>query len=124
MSSNRPKNLDLSTVAFPITAITSILHRISGVFLFLIIPLILCAWESSLSSAESYKEITRWFDGGVGKIFALLAMVALAYHVIAGVRHLLMDVGIGESLESGRLGSKIVLVLTAISAVFIGVSLW
>ena len=55
-------------------------------------------------------------------IWGLLS--ALLYHLVAGVRHLIMDMGIGETLEGGKLGSKIVLVVSAIVIVLLGVWIW
>ncbi|MNY70494.1 Succinate dehydrogenase cytochrome b556 subunit [compost metagenome] len=55
-------------------------------------------------------------------IWGLLS--ALLYHLVAGVRHLVMDAGVGETLEGGKLGSKIVIVVSAVLIVLLGVWVW
>ncbi|MNN92013.1 Succinate dehydrogenase cytochrome b556 subunit [compost metagenome] len=49
---------------------------------------------------------------------------ALLYHLVAGVRHLVMDAGVGETLEGGKLGSKIVIAVSAVLIVLLGVWIW
>jgi succinate dehydrogenase / fumarate reductase cytochrome b subunit len=120
----RPKNLDLTTVSFPVPAISSILHRITGVVLFIAVPILLWMLQKSFDSA-GYAELQAMFTESFLWQFILWAILtSVAYHVIAGVRHLLMDLGIGESLEGGRRGAWSVLVLSAISAVLLGVWVW
>jgi succinate dehydrogenase / fumarate reductase cytochrome b subunit len=120
----RPKNLDLTTVSFPVPAISSILHRITGVVLFIAVPILLWMLQKSFDSA-GYAELQAMFTESFLWQFILWAILtSVAYHVIAGVRHLLMDLGVGESLEGGRRGAWSVLVLSAISAVLLGVWVW
>ena len=124
MIKKRPKNLDLTTVSFPVPAISSILHRITGVVLFIAVPILLWMLQKSFDSA-GYAELQAMFTESFLWQFILWAILtSVAYHVIAGVRHLLMDLGIGESLEGGRRGAWSVLVLSAISAVLLGVWVW
>lgn len=124
MIKKRPKNLDLTTVSFPVPAISSILHRITGVVLFIAVPILLWMLQKSFDSA-GYAELQAMFTESFLWQFILWAVLtSVAYHVIAGVRHLLMDLGIGESLEGGRRGAWSVLVLSAISAVLLGVWVW
>jgi len=124
---NRPGNVSLATMAtlsWPITSLSSILHRITGVLLFLAVPFVLWALEKSLSSQAEFNQIKIMLQGNLAKfvLWAILAM--LAYHIIAGVRHLLMDAGIGESLEGGVIGSKLVIILGVIVASGLGVWIW
>ena len=107
-SSQRPINLDLRTMQFPLTAIVSILHRISGVILFLTIPIILCALSCSLEDAASFAEIKAWFAMPLVKLITWGILAALIYHLIAGIRHIFMDMGFGESLAASRIGTKLV----------------
>lgn len=127
MKKNRPGNVSLATMAtlsWPITSLSSILHRITGVLLFLAVPFVLWALEKSLSSQAEFNQIKIMLQGNLAKfvLWAILAM--LAYHIIAGVRHLLMDAGIGESLEGGVIGSKLVIILGVIVASGLGVWIW
>lgn len=124
MKDNRPVNLDLMTVQFPITAIASILHRVSGVFIFIGLAVLLCMLDQSLESAESFAALKEVMSAFWAKFIVWAVLVALAYHTIAGVKHLVMDAGIGETLEGGVLGARIVFVLAAIAALLIGAWVW
>lgn len=129
VKSNRPVNLSLATVIelnlkSPV-AIASILHRLSGVLLFFVIPGLLWLLDCSLSSAEGFACVQAMLTGIVGKLVLFVALAGLAYHFIAGVKHLVMDWGVGETLEGGRTFAKISLVVSAlvIAALFVGVVL-
>lgn len=129
VKSNRPVNLSLATVIevnlkSPV-AIASILHRLSGVLLFFVIPGLLWLLDCSLSSAEGFACVQAMLTGIVGKLVLFVALAGLAYHFIAGVKHLVMDWGFGESLEGGRTFAKFSLIVSAlvIAALFVGVVL-
>lgn len=127
MKKNRPGNINLATMLtlkWPITSLSSILHRVSGVLLFLAVPFFLWALQQSLSSKADFNQIRDLLQGEMTKFVLWVILAMLAYHIIAGVRHLLMDAGIGESLEGGVIGSKLVLVLGILTAVLLGVWIW
>ena len=107
-------NLDLTTIRFPITAISSILHRITGVILFLFIPLLLWALGTMLISTEGFAKVESCFANPIVKFINWGLLSCLLYHVVAGIRHLLMDMGIGESKTGGKRGAQLVLVISAI----------
>ncbi len=125
MKTNRPVNMDLTTIRLPITAIASILHRISGIVLFVGTAFLIWALGLSLSSAQGFEQVSQlissvfWF-----KFIIWGTLAALGYHLVAGVRHLLMDLGLGETKESGALGSQISLVVGVLLAILAGVWLW
>lgn len=103
---------------------SSILHRISGVILFLVIPILLYMLSLSLESTESFDQLRECLTSPVAK-FVLWGIVAsLLFHLVAGLRHLLMDAGVGESLSGGRAGAYLVLVLGAILAILAGFWIW
>ena len=60
----------------------------------------------------------------LAKFVAWGLLSALLYHLVAGIRHLIMDMGIGETLEGGKLGSKIVIVISVVMIVLAGVWIW
>lgn len=124
MKDNRPVNLDIGSIRLPITAYASILHRISGVALVVSAFLLLWALDMSLSSAEGFASLREVFASPLAKVICWLIAVGLIYHSLAGVRHLIMDFGIGETLPGGVLGARIVFVLTAILAALAGVAIW
>ena len=124
MNKQRPVNLNLTTIKFPLPAIISILHRITGLILFFIIPIALCVLSRSLASDASFQSISEHFNHAWIKTFIWLALVALSYHLIAGLRHLLMDYGFGESLAAGRLSAKLVFIIVGLLILLIGVWIW
>ena len=115
VKSNRPINLPLSQVisvnAKSPIAIASILHRISGIILFLLIPVILCVLQSSLASPESFAMV---FDNVLVRFIAWIFVASDAYHFVMGIKHLLADMGMNEELKSGRTAAVISFVIAAI----------
>jgi succinate dehydrogenase / fumarate reductase cytochrome b subunit len=124
MKDSRPVNLDLRTIRLPLTAISSITHRITGIILFVAIGFMLFALDLSLSSPEGYARVEALLGHPLSKLVTWGILSALVYHMIAGVRHLLMDAGMGETLEGGLLGARIVIVLSVISVLLLGVAIW
>lgn len=124
MNSNRPVNLDLSKFSFPLPAITSIIHRITGLALFVGVAFVLWAFEMSLSSEEGFNAVKGILQGFLAKLILWGIISALLYHLVAGVKHLLMDAGIGETLEGGKLGAKITLVVSIVLILLAGVWIW
>jgi len=102
----------------------SILHRVSGVIMVFAIGILLLTLSTSLSSAEGFAQIQGYLDGIFFKFIIFGCLSALTFHVLAGVRHLFMDLGHFEELASGNATAKVIMILwLAISAV-IGVWLW
>ena len=124
MKDKRAINLDLTTIHFPIPAIISIIHRISGVLLFLAIPFVLYFFQQSLYSVQAFNELKLGLNQPWFKVFVWIFTTGLMYHLIAGIRHLIMDLGVGESKQGGRCGAWVVLILTLIVAILIGIKLW
>jgi len=127
VNKNRPGSVNLATMvklSWPITSLSSILHRVTGVLLFLAIPFFLWALELSLSSQSGFNQIQQVLQGDVAKFASWALLSMLCYHIIAGARHLLMDAGIGESLEGGVLGAKLVIFAGILIAAGLGVWIW
>ncbi len=114
MKSNRPIDLPLSQVMAvnrsPI-AIASILHRISGIILFLLIPVMLWLLQTSLASPESFATV---FDNVFIRFLAWIFVASIAYHFVMGIKHLFADNGNNEELKSARMVSVVSLVIAAI----------
>jgi len=121
---NRPVNIDLTTFKYPLTAITSILHRISGIVIFAGVALLLYLLQLSLESAAGFAEVTALLDNMLVKFLSWSVLAALLFHLIAGVKHLLMDMGIGESLAGGVLAAKLTLIFSFIAIITAGFWLW
>ena len=124
MKDNRPVNIDLTTFKWPLPALTSILHRISGVVIFAGVALLLYLLQLSLESAAGFAEVAALLDNMLIKFLSWSVLAALLFHLIAGIKHLLMDMGIGESLAGGVLAAKLTLVLSFIAIIAAGFWLW
>lgn len=124
VNKKRPVNLDIGTIQLPITSYVSILHRVSGVVLFAAIAVFLWVLDASLSSEESFNAVKECMGGTLCQLIIWASLAALAYHMVAGIRHLIMDLGVGETLEGGQLGAKIALIISAVFIVLAGVWVW
>lgn len=124
MKNQRPVNLEISTIKLPITAIVSILHRLSGVYLFAGVAVLLWMLDASLASEEQFIALRETLTNPVWQVVIWTVLAALAYHLVLGLRHLLMDCGVGESLKGGRLGAYVSLVVAIVLIVLVGVWLW
>lgn len=126
MMQQRPVFLNLMQIKFPVTAICSIFHRISGVLLFLLLAPVLYVLQQSLASPSSFASLsahlhltTSWLA------FALWVWLsAAAYHLLAGIRHMLMDLGFAEHLAAARVSAWLLLLLAGLLTLCAGVCLW
>jgi succinate dehydrogenase / fumarate reductase cytochrome b subunit len=121
----RPVYLDLLAIRLPLPAFVSILHRASGALLFLVgVPLLLWGLQSSLASPESYAQ----FKAAIAHTLARLVLLGLAWayihHVLAGARHLLLDLDIGTDLPAARRSSAVVFVLALLLTLGVAIRLW
>lgn len=98
----RPVFFDLLRIRFPVTAIVSIGHRVSGVVLALFIPVLAYMLQRSLESAERFSDVVALLRYLPVRVIIVLLVWALAHHVLAGVRHLLFDVHLGTRLGTAR----------------------
>lgn len=121
---NRPVNLDLSTVKFPVTAIASITHRVSGVVLLGGILLLLWMLDRSLESEQGFEVIKTLLDNVLVKLILWGVLSALAYHFVAGIRHMVMDLGFWEHLGSGKASAWSMMFIAAILIILAGIWLW
>ena len=120
----RPVNLDIGTMKLPITAWASISHRISGVILFFASILMVWALDMSLESEASFRELGAILSSPLARVITWAIAMAMSYHTLAGIKHLIADMGYGEELDEGILMSRVVFSLTAVAAVVWGVILW
>ncbi len=121
---NRPKNLNLLTIRLPINAIVSIMHRMSGMALFMVLPLLLFALNASMQSQQSYVELSLMLKHWLLKLLLIALSWAFFHHFYAGLRHLAMDVHWMTSLQKARLSSRLVLGLVALSVTAFAVKIW
>ena len=110
---------DLPTYRLPVAGIVSILHRISGLIMFLLLPFIVWMFDTSVSSEISFAKFSAAFNVGLGFVPAVLVKVvvlgliwAYLHHLIAGVRHVYMDVNHAVTKEFGKSSAIATLVLS------------
>ena len=110
---------DLPSYRLPAAGIVSILHRISGLIMFLLLPLLVWMFDTSVSSEISFAKFSAAFNVGLGFVPAVLVKVvvlgliwAYLHHLIAGVRHVYMDVCHAVSKEFGKSSAVFTLVLS------------
>lgn len=124
MQRQRPKNLNLFTIRLPINAVVSILHRASGMALFLALPLILLAFQYSVNSQETYSALAELLNHWFFKLVLIGLSWAFFHHFFAGIRHLLQDIHWMTSLQKARFSGRAVLWLVAVSVLIFAFVIW
>ena len=115
VNKNRPVNLDIATFRLPITAYVSILHRVSGVANVFISLALIWLLSQSLASEDSYEYVIELTNLMSVKIALFLIFANLIYHSCAGIRHLIMDMGVGEdSFKSGKISAFVMIAVAMI----------
>lgn len=121
---DRPKNLNLLTIRLPINALVSILHRVSGMVLFLMLPLLLLGLSLSLDSKTHYLNVLTWLDFWLVKVIFIGFSWAFFHHFYAGLRHLAQDVHWMHGLDQARYSSRVLMALVVISVLFFTYLIW
>jgi succinate dehydrogenase / fumarate reductase cytochrome b subunit len=124
MNKKRPKHLALHLIKLPLPGFVSILHRVSGLLLFLSLPLLLLMLQYSLSSIETYTALQSMLAHPLIKLMLLGLMWAFLHHFCAGLRYLAIDLHYVRSLAQARDSSKVVMGVSLILTVLLGVKLW
>ncbi len=124
MTKTRPKHLDLAKIRMPVTAVVSILHRISGFGLFLFLPLMLYLLHASLASPESYVRYRDAITHPLVKLILIGLLWAFLHHLLAGIRFLALDLHWGVALEPARRNARVVLIAGLVLTVVLGVLVW
>ncbi|MBA2964116.1 MULTISPECIES: succinate dehydrogenase, cytochrome b556 subunit [Ramlibacter] len=123
---------DLPTYRLPAPGWVSILHRVSGVLMFALLPFIIWMFDTSLSSEYSFARFRSAFSTGIGfvpgwfvKLVALALIWAYLHHFTAGVRHLWMDMShSATNKQFGSTSAKVTLVLAVLLTVVLGLKLF
>ncbi|MPQ58264.1 succinate dehydrogenase, cytochrome b556 subunit [Duganella sp. FT27W] len=108
----------------PLAAIVSILHRISGVLIFALLPFVLYLLQESLRSEISFAHYQGFVTYPLVKLFILALVWAILHHMFAGVRHLVMDLHVGLDKDSARKSSAAVLALSLTLTVLVALKLF
>jgi succinate dehydrogenase / fumarate reductase, cytochrome b subunit len=120
---------DLPSYRLPAAGIVSILHRISGVLMFVLLPLVIWLFDTSVSSEISFDRFRSAFNNGstgvLLKLVALALIWAYLHHFIAGVRHVWMDLSHkAVSKQFGGASAKFTLVASLLLTVVLGAKLF
>ena len=123
--------VDALQYRLPLAGVVSILHRVSGVIMFLLMPFIIWMFDTSVSSEISYSQFTSVFSGGAGfvpgwffKLVALVLIWSYLQHFIAGLRHLWMDATHAVSQEFGRQSAVFTLASSLLLTLALGIKLF
>ena len=122
----RPVYIDLTKIKLPMSAFSSITHRLSGMYIFFItIPVSLFIFNQSTASEKSFNLLVESINNiSFFSVFTIFSILVLWYHILTGIRHLFMDFfHIGESLSGSYYSSIFALILWLLSsvAIFYGV---
>ncbi|MCY7308059.1 MAG: succinate dehydrogenase, cytochrome b556 subunit [Rhodoferax sp.] len=122
---------DLPGYRLPLAGLVSILHRISGALMFLLLPFIIWMFDASVSSEISFRRFLNVFEQGFGmfpgwmvKLVVLALIWAYLHHLIAGLRHLWMDINHAVSKEFGRNSAAVTLGLSVSLTLLLGAKLF
>jgi len=124
MNKRRPKHLALHLIQLPLPGFVSILHRVSGLALFLALPALLLMLQYSLRSISTYTVLMEMLSQPLAKLLLLGLLWAFLHHFCAGLRYLAIDLHYVHSLKQARDSSKIVLLVSLLLTMLIGVKLW
>jgi succinate dehydrogenase / fumarate reductase cytochrome b subunit len=123
--------VDATQYRLPVAGVVSILHRISGVIMFVLLPFVIWLFDTSVTSEISYERFTTVFIAGAGfvpgwffKLVALALIWAYLQHFIAGLRHLWMDATHAVSLEFGRQSAIVTLAVSLALTLVLGLKLF
>ncbi|WP_165009234.1 succinate dehydrogenase, cytochrome b556 subunit [Neisseria yangbaofengii] len=120
----RPVFLEIPNIRLPIPGIVSILHRISGVILFITLPVLLWLLSGTLSHQEGFESYRQFVAHPLVKLALIGVLWAYMHHMLAGIRFLLLDAHKGLALNTARATAKAVFVTALVLTVVIGALLW
>jgi succinate dehydrogenase / fumarate reductase, cytochrome b subunit len=124
MNKNRPKHLALHQIKLPLPGIVSILHRVSGLLLFIALPLLLLMLQYSLASIETYTRLMGVLANPLLKLLLLGLLWSFMHHFCAGLRYLAIDAHLVRDLAQARSSSKVVIAVSLALTILVGVKLW
>ncbi len=119
----RPVYLNLFKLRLPVTGVVSIVHRITGLFLVLLLPPAFYLLQRSLQNRDAFDGIVSWFSALPGRLIMLVVLWLFLQHFFSGVRHLLQDMDIGVGKAAGRLSARLTFIASIVVIAIIGVRL-
>ena len=124
INKQRPKHLALHLIKLPLPGFVSILHRISGLLLFIALPLLLLMLQYSLRSIVTFTQLMEVLAHPLAKLVLLGLLWAFMHHFCAGLRFLAIDLHQVRNLARARSSSKVVLAASLLLTVLVGAKLW
>lgn len=124
MNNRRPVYLNLFKIRLPLPGVVSIIHRISGALLFLLLPLLLYVLQLSLSSEQGFATVQEWFRLPLAKLLLIGVIWGYLHHFCMGLRYLALDLDLGVGLPQARFSARLVLAVSIFATALIGVWLW
>ncbi len=124
MNTDRPVNLALTKFRFPLAALASITHRITGVVLFVGMAVLLYLADLALTSEAGFIQAQTLLTLPLVKLVIWGVLAALIYHLVAGIKHLLLDFHIGDSKAGGQLGAVLSILIAIVLIALAGVWVW
>ncbi|MFV2061395.1 MAG: succinate dehydrogenase, cytochrome b556 subunit [Gammaproteobacteria bacterium] len=119
----KPIFLNLFQIAMPVTAIASILHRLSGLLLALFLPVFIYGFYLSTQGKAQFDQLMVYFENPGFKILLIILIWTISHHILAGIRYLLIDIELGVSLPAARLSAWIANIAAVIVTVLIALRL-
>ena len=121
---SRPVFLEIPNIRLPIPGIVSILHRISGVILFVMLPVLLYLLSGTVSRESAFETYRAIVSNPLVKLILIGVLWAYLHHLLAGVRFLLLDAHKGLELNTARNTAKLVFTAALVLTVVLGALLW
>jgi succinate dehydrogenase / fumarate reductase, cytochrome b subunit len=120
----RPVFLNLLQIRLPIPGVVSIAHRISGVLLFLAIPVFLLLFQRSMQGEAGFAQTLTWLQNPLVMLMTLVVVWSLLHHWLAGIRYLFIDLDVGVERMAARRTAWVVLVLAPVLTLILLGVLW
>lgn len=124
LTKKRPKYLNLFEIKLPLPGFASILHRVSGLGLFLMLPLLIWLLDLSLRSGDTFQTLQSVIGHPLIKLVLIGLLWAFLHHFCMGIRILLIDIQVGVEKAQARASAKAVLAISLVLTVILGVRLW
>jgi len=121
VTDSRPVYLNLLKIRQPVTAVLSILHRLSGVLMVLLLPGFVYLLNLSLSNPAGFAQVAGLLDSVPAKVIAVFICWAFSHHLLAGLRFLILDFDVGVERSVARQSAWLIHIAAALAALF---SLW
>ena len=124
MKTERPVHLNLFKITLPLAGVVSITHRITGGILFVGLAFALYALDLALSSPAGFAQAQEMVAQPLPHLILLALIFVLSFHFVAGVKHLMLDFHIGDTVEAARAGAWVVIIASLLITAVLGVLLW